>query len=133
MSLRFLSGRLRAAQVEGFIGTDAVLQSWEQKQALLTALRPRDRLRLLGLVRLATDVAQDSLSSPPQRAVPYAARCCQGGAEVETVGRQVVAKRRVQRGGADERRYPTMQLARELVHGTGGPRVHLACRLMFST
>jgi hypothetical protein len=30
-----------------------------------------------------------------------------------------MAKRRVQRGGADERRYPTMQLARELVHGTG--------------
>jgi hypothetical protein len=57
MSQRCLSGRLRAAQVEGFIGTDAVLRSWEQKQALLTALRPRDRLRLLGLVRLATDAS----------------------------------------------------------------------------
>lgn len=40
-----------AMQLEGFIGTDAVLRGWEQKQALLLALRPRDRLRLLGLVR----------------------------------------------------------------------------------
>jgi hypothetical protein len=37
-----------------------------------------------------------------------------------------MAKRRVQRGGADERRYPTMQLARELVHGTGATRVQVA-------
>jgi hypothetical protein len=52
--------------VEGFIGTDAVLRSWEQKQALLTALRPRDRLRLLGLVRPAADtsIGQTAVTLP---------------------------------------------------------------------
>lgn len=39
-------------QLEFFIGSESVLKGWERKQALLVALRPRDRLRLLGLVRL---------------------------------------------------------------------------------
>ena len=56
-----------AAQVEGFIGADAQMRSWEQKQALLLALRPRDRLRLLGLVRAAR---------PPCCAAPRALKLC---------------------------------------------------------
>jgi len=47
----FIVALLLHAQLEGFIGPDALVRGWEQKQVLLAALRPRDRLRLLGLVR----------------------------------------------------------------------------------
>ena len=113
-----------------------MLRSWEQKQALLTALRPRDRLRLLGLVRLFTgsSTAQTVISSShfdvTQRLTrPGAVRVL----NLKVVVPQVMAKRRVQRGGADERRYPTMQLARELVHGTGACVCKPACKLVSYT
>ena len=44
---------LDKALLEYFIGARSVLKDWRQRTAVLNMLEPRDRLRLLGLVRPA--------------------------------------------------------------------------------
>ena len=42
---------LDKALFEYFIGRDSIVKSWQQRSAVLALMEPRDRLRLLGLVR----------------------------------------------------------------------------------
>ncbi len=56
-------------QVAAFVQGDGILRRSESKQALLAALRPRDTLRLLGLVR-ALKFHSASAPHPLPRAAP---------------------------------------------------------------
>lgn len=42
---------IETAMVEGLVGSGQVLRELSQKRAFLVALKPRDRMRLLALVR----------------------------------------------------------------------------------
>ncbi len=45
--------KLSLMQFEGFAGRDLICTSAAKKQSFLRALPPRDRLRMLGVVRFA--------------------------------------------------------------------------------
>lgn len=42
-----------------FLSSDSCVKTWRQRSALLALLEPRDRLRLLGLVRLSLGVTME--------------------------------------------------------------------------
>lgn len=42
---------LDAALLKYFIGQESLIKGWQQRSAVLSTLEPRDRLRMLGLVR----------------------------------------------------------------------------------